>query len=344
MRILNKSIHIINYEEGTISYREIPDAFNDYVNELISHINTNASVRDYKSRSMTTQVVNDIKNIILSYEDNNQVVGELTYDIANRLLRKEVEVQGNITRLNVSIQKGSLIQALLYDESTNEHTYLLAKVEHSDFVDEVDFSFKSGYSKDKKTIWKSCFLYGVNWDSVEAVHAKIYSNTVAKYWFDDFLELDQMITDETNTLRAFKAIDETLTRNVKKQAPQDYTVIRNSVIAYFKGNDHLDYDNMINSILGEYQSDELNADGLASLKEKLMSLPESKRFDHQFNPVPSVVNARIKKVYSVNNGIEIKITDSIDNIKETIKSYEEIDGTRYIRIKTNNEETYNFFK
>lgn len=51
-----------------------------------------------------------------------------------------------------------MIQALLYDDERDKYTYLLAKVEHTDFVDDSDFSFKSGFSKDMKKLWKSCIL------------------------------------------------------------------------------------------------------------------------------------------------------------------------------------------
>ena len=57
--------------------------------------------------------------------------------------------------MDTNVQKGSLIQALLYDEDKDSSMYLLAKVEHTDFVDDTDFSFKSGFSKDTKKIWKS---------------------------------------------------------------------------------------------------------------------------------------------------------------------------------------------
>lgn len=52
--------------------------------------------------------------------------------------------------------------------------------------------------------------------------ARIYSNTVAKYWSDDFLELDEMINDESNTSKAFKAIESTLNRNIRNIAPRDH--------------------------------------------------------------------------------------------------------------------------
>ena len=98
---------------------------------------------------------------------------------------------------------------------------------------------------------------------------------------------------------------------------------------------------MVEEILGTYQPTDLSNDGLQKLKDKLTGLPENRKFDAQFNSVPSVINARIKKIYKVNNGIEIKITDSIEDIKHTIKSVEEQDGNRYLKIKTNNANLIN---
>lgn len=150
MIIANRSIHIIDYENNRILSRDIPATFDEYVGELIEHINRNDSVRDYKTRSRYTEVISGAI-AISSQKDNADVVRERTNSIANRLLVKEVEAQGHIGRLNTNVQKGSLIQALLFDEQEHKHVYLLAKVEHSTFVDDVDFSFKTGFSKDKKT-------------------------------------------------------------------------------------------------------------------------------------------------------------------------------------------------
>ena len=53
----------------------------------------------------------------------------------------------------------------------------------------------------------------------------------------------------------------------------------------------------------------------------------------------------MKKVYEVNNNIEIKIMDGIENLDEIINSCQDPQtGERFIRIKTNNDETYNSFK
>lgn len=342
MIIINRSIRIIDYESSHILTRDTPATFDNYVSELIAHINTNASVREYKTRSTATEVIGSVLQIFANKENNETVLAK-TNGIANRLLRKEIEAQGRIGRLNTNVQKGSLIQALLHNEHENTYTYLLAKVEHSGFVDDSDFTFKTGFSKDKKTIWKSC-LFDLSDPEVEEFNARIYSNTVAKYWSDDFLELDEMISDEANTLKAFKALDTTLNQNLRGIITPDHTIIRNAIISYFKNNEHIDFPMMIETVLGQYDPVDLSSEKILSLKEKMLQLPLKKNFDHQFNSVARVINARIKKVYQVNDGIQLKITDAIADLSNTILAYRDDDGTRYIKIKTNNDETFERFK
>ena len=342
MIIANRSIHIIDYENNRILSRDIPATFDEYVGELIEHINRNDSVRDYKTRSRYTEVISGAI-AISSQKDNADVVRERTNSIANRLLVKEVEAQGHIGRLNTNVQKGSLIQALLFDEQEHKHVYLLAKVEHSTFVDDVDFSFKTGFSKDKKTIWKSC-LIDLPPEESDEYYAKVYSNTSAKFWSDDFLELDEMISDETNTLKSFKAIETVLNTNLRGVATKDHTVLRNGFIAYYKGQEHIDFSEMVNYILGQYDPVDIDAAKVADIREKILQLPEKKGFDRQFNSVPKTINARIRKTYEVNDGIQLKITDAIENLNETIVAYQDENGVRYLRIKTNNESTFRRFR
>lgn len=341
MQIITKSIRVIDYDAKQIYVRATPVTFDEYVNGLIDHINENQNVREFKTRSTDTEVMVCIKHI-LKNSNNTELVSDKMDSIARRLLFKEIDAQRRVARMNTNVQKGSLIQALLLDEETSQSIYLLAKVEHSDFVDDTDFSFKSGFSKDKKTVWKSCLIEISDLEAASYT-ARIYSNTVARYWSDDFLELDEMISDETNTSKAFKAIESTLNRNIRNVAPRDHTVIRNAVISYFKGHAHFDYSTMLMDVLDGYQVTDLTGDQLESLKTKLSLLPETKHFDRQFTPVPSIISARIKKIYDVNHGIQIRITDAVQQLDETITAYRDTNGNRFIRIKTNNDLTYRQF-
>jgi hypothetical protein len=343
MKIILKTIHIIDYEIREVILRETPETFKTYVAELTSHISSNDSVRKYKTRTNSTEVIGSVL-MICSKADIADIVASKMEGIAKRLLLKEIEAQEQIARTRTNVQKGSLIQALLMDES-DSYIYLLAKVEHSDWVDDSDFSFKTGFSKDKKTIWKSCLIDLPDLNGIE-FDAKIYSNTIAKYWCDGFLEFDEMNSNESNTAYAFKAIEATLNQNFKGTSSPDHTVIRNCFIGYFKNTEHIDYPKMVNSILENYQPIDpefMTQDKIASIQKKLLEQPQKRNFDRQFSSVNSVINARIRRVYPITEGVDLKVNQGIEDLRGTIQSVEE-NGVKYIRVRATNDATYKKFQ
>ncbi len=340
MKAIYKSIYTINYEEEKVVSIRTPESFDAFVSELIDHISNNKSVRDYKTQSDSTEVIGSIKTIC-SNIDNDEPVNDKMSIIARRLLREEIKAQNKIGSTRTSVKKGSLIQALLSNE--DGYVYLLAKVEHSEWVDDADFSFKTGFSKDKKTIWKSCLFDLSNLDT-DSFIAKVYSDTKAQYWSKGFLELDEMNSDETNTVQAFKAIDSTLNSTRYGIKGPDYIMIRNGFILYMKNHDHIDFKDMVGDIIGNYLpiSEGVTKEQINELKKKLLELPEKRRFDSQFNPVSSALNARCKKVFTINDGIDLRVSRSIEDLENTIISFEE-NGAKFIKIRTNNKETYDMF-
>ena len=349
MNIIQNSIRIINYEEQKITTMETPNSFDIYVAELINHVSNNKSVREYKTRSNSTEVIGCILSICANSSDE-QLVAKKMDIIANRLLLKEIEAQKIIRRTDTTVQKGSLIQALLFDDVKGKYVYLLSKVEHTEWVDDSDFSFKTGFSKEKKTMWKSCMFDLENLAAAE-FYANIYSDTNAQYWSNKFLELDEVTSDESNTKKAFQAIEATLGRGFRGIVVPDHTIIRNHFIGYLKNNTHIDYPTMVNSILQNYQpvNMDLRTEDFENLKTrienircKLLEQPEKKNFDSQFNAVNSAIDGRIKKVYHINDGIDLRISKDIDDLSNTINSVEE-NGVRYIKIRTTNIDTFKRF-
>lgn len=342
MQICQKSIRIIDYETQRILTRDTPEQFDTYITELIEHIRSNTSVREYKTRSNVTEVIGSVLALCANQTDSDFVISKMN-GIANRLLLKEVSAQERIARTSTNVQKGSLIQALLLDEDTETYTYLLAKVEHTEWVDDSDFSFKTGFSKDKKTIWKSC-LFDLSDTGAAEFHAKIYLNTGAKYWSDNFLELDEMNDDESNTTRAFKAIDVTLNQNFRGISSPDHTIIRNAFISYLKNNDLIDYPTMVDAVLGNYTpvDETIETEKIQAIRERLLEQPENRNFDRQFTAVNSAINARVRKVYNLNDGIDLRVSKSIDDLAGTIQAVDE-DGVHFIKVRTNNIATYNRF-
>lgn len=342
MEIVVNDIKIINLENNKIDERPVPETFSAYIKNIIYYLKDNRSVREYKTKSLNTEVIRCILDIIRNQLDNDKMQEDMNV-IARRLLEKEREAQQCVAHMDVTVQRGSLIQALLYDEDHDSYNYLLAKVEHTDFVDDSDYSFKTGFSKDKGSLWKSC-IFQINDLESEEFFAEVFINNSAKYWHEDFLELIQQKSDEYNTRTAFKAIDVVLNRNVKNTAPKDHMVIRNALIAYFKSHNLIDYNTMIEEIIGKYNPVELGLDNKILLIEKLKQQPERKKFDYQFNVIPTEINAKLKGVvYDVYSGVQIKIIDAINNLDDTIKAFRDENGNQFIQIRTDNEDTFKRF-
>lgn len=345
MQIVQKSIHLIDYNNNQVIFRETPDTFDEFVNELISHIRDNESVREYKTRSNSNEVIASILTICSRLEDPETIQMKIE-GIARRLLLKESEAQERISRTNTNVQKGSLVQALLWDENSSKFVYLLAKVQHTEWVDDADFLFKTGFSKDKKSIWKSC-LIDIPDVTDNEFHAKIYSDTVARYWWSEFLEFNEMNSDESNTFKAFKAIATTLNIKFRGRSSPDHIILHNAFINHLKTTEQVDYVEMVNSVLSDnYQPadpDFTTPEKIQDIKTTLLEQPRIKNFDRQFIAVNSAINARIRKVYPLTDEISLKIHGSITNIRETIQSIEE-DGVRYIRVKVTKDETYDRFR
>ena len=340
MRIITQAIRVIDYEGGQILAREIMPEFGNYIQQLITHIQTNVSVREYRTQSANTEVIRAIVDIV-KHQSVEEVVSQNVDVIAGRLLQKESGVQEQIGPMGVRVQKGSLILALIEKEENT--IFLLAKVEHTDFFDDIDYSIKTGFSKDEKKIWKTC-LFEMDDISALQFQAKVYSNTAAKYWWHDFLELQELQSDEVNTKRAFQAVENTLKKSLKKTAPYDYTVILNAMYTYFNSVDQFDFEEMTQQTLKNYKPNDMTLEKKEELLQEFCELPEKRNFDHRFRSVPATIITRMRKTYDVYHNIQIKVLGEVEGLNDVIQSYEAEDGNRYLRIKVNDDMTFRAFE
>ena len=340
MKVITQAIRVIDYENDKVLTRNIMPNFSEYIEQLICYIDGNTSVREYRTQSKNTEIISEVLEIV-QHQNEPDLVTHNVDMIAARLLRKEKETNERIAQLNTNVQKGSLILALLEDEG--RISFLLAKVEHTDFFDDTDYSIKSGFSKDTKKIWKTC-IFEIDDIRASEFYARVYSNTVAKYWWHDFLDLEELQSDETNTKIAFRAIETTLSRDLKKAAPHDHMVIRNAMYLYFNSVEHFDYKEMLDKTISNYTPDDMTEEIKNNLIRKLETLPQEKGFDHQFTPVPLVIKSKMKKTYEVYNGIQIRIPGGMEGLEDIICAKQESDGKRYLKIRVNDDNTYQIFK
>lgn len=352
MNILSQAFFLINYEQKQIQKIMPEGDFNVFLRKTIDDINQNDSVKLYKVRSDGTEVINNAKIILEKYNDEkdtnkDSVIESCFENIAKRLLRKEIDIQEKISQMGISVQKGSLIETLLFNPTDNEYYLLLAKVEHNIYYDDESFYMRSGYSVKNNKLWKSA-LIKLNFDDNNEIliqEIKVFLDYNVKYWTDSFLEIDPMNEDDRNTIQVLKGVESALNRNIKNDYPKDYTILRNAVICHLKSNTWFDYNDMMNTIFESYNPTEMEIEEYEKFKDKVRRIPSILKFDTQFSINHDLIKSKIKKIYQVNNDIELKINSGIENINDIIKAYEdEKTGERYIYIKTNNEITYNSFK
>lgn len=340
MKVITQAVRVIDYENNKVLNREIMPNFSEYIEQMIAYINSNTSVREYKTRPQNAEVIREVLEIVRQQDDAEVVMHNVDM-IAARLLRKEKEANERIAQLDTNVQKGSLVLALIEDEG---HTsFLLAKVEHTDFFDDADYSVKSGFSKDTKKIWKTC-LFEIDDINAAEIFARIYSNTVAKYWWHEFLELEELQSDETNTKKAFRSLETALSRNLKRVAPHDHMIIRNAMYLYFNSVEHFDYEEMLDRTVRNYIPDDMTQEVKNNLLKKLEVLPREKGFDLQFCPVSTAIKSKMRKTYDVYNGIQIRILEGMEELKDVICAQQDEDGKKYLKIRVNDEDTYRIFQ
>jgi len=347
MEIIFKAYHGIDVENKQIEQRDITEDFNKIIQEMLSKIMNNPSVKRYKTETERAVIASIIKDVTYAAEDKQEGGYEQYADeIATRLLKVEVRVQQRMEHLN-GVQKGSLIQALVKSES-GQYKYLIAKVEHTNYVDEVELVLKGGFNPEENKIWKTCiFSCEKNDDGFDVSEAKIFLNHMAVYWTDDFLDLVEMKSDEKNTKDAWKSIETVLKNELKKYATSDYFVLRNAVINYFRRPKNIDYYEMLDNIFSDYHPIDIDAKKVQEIKVKLERLPNEKNFDSNFISKPKEVKARIKSVHKVNNDIDVIIRAGIneepDNFKDVIYIQREKDGSSWLVINATDPDTLKAF-
>lgn len=106
MEIVNQTIRIIDYENNKVYKRDTPNEFSEYISQLVAFLNNNTSIREYHTRSVNTEVISCVLNIIKN-QINEEIMINNIDSIANRLLIKEHSAQSAVAHMT-NVQKGSL--------------------------------------------------------------------------------------------------------------------------------------------------------------------------------------------------------------------------------------------
>lgn len=329
--------HDIDLDNNIAEAKEVNEGdLQVYISELIKSIVKREDNRFFTIKRESTEVVASLSKAI----SGEKSFSEISNIIAERLLGIEKNADEKYKHLN-GIKPGSLVQAYL--SCNEEKFYLIAKIEHNAFIDQNDLLKHIGLPFEKQAL-KMCFIKYSEEDEILEIVLDDTNPKISQYWWEDFLELKELNSNEKNTQNAFKVLDHQLKNQIMKKAPKDYTVLRNSLVGYFKSQEYFSYETMINTVFGNYSPQDPDALNIENFKAGLSELPEKKKFDRKFEIVPRAINARIKSIVPITESIDLTIKDSIHNIEETITSQKEDNGDMFIIVKTDSIEAYNKFK
>ena len=329
------SLHQLDVSSNNIDKIDIDfekETIKKYVDVLIDEILENPNKRLFKFKNGNTEVKNSIPSII----SNSLEIEKTLLNNAKRLLEKEVSADIKIQKLGVKVQRGSLLQ--IHFKQGDFDNLLICKVEHDEIINEKSFEINRGLNT-KKKVFKAFLYFLANEIRNEEIYLNDKNNS--KYWWDDFLELEQINTDDANTEISLDKIVKIIDREKnKEELTLDGTLLRNSIVGYFKTSKEFNFTD-IYDIVNNYTpfNPKFPITGVIS---KLDKLKNDKSFDNQFSIVQKKVDKRIVNTIPLGKGLYLKIDRHVPNLREIIKPYKGVDGKSGITIIS--DQAYNIIK
>lgn len=320
------SLHPIDLNEPkteSVDFSDKRKTVTAYVEELVASILNRDTNRGFRFKSKATEVCVSVNAI--ATEDDHQ---DSPQTIANRLLSIEKAVQKRYQQIT-DILKGSLVQTSL--TAGGQKYVLLTKLDHHAFLDEEDFTKRTGLPYEKRVL-KGCLIPIESSGNFGEVRVYDTNARIAQYWWSDFLELEEIRSDVANTKLAFNAVDQFLAREVGKKCKGDYNILRNDLVSYFHTRQGFQYTELVETLFGNYSP---SVDGIdpTGLKNDAASLPKKNKFDQQFNIESSAVKARYKKIVKLQQNLELHMNAEVPDLGHVVQAYEE-DGIKGIKIRT----------
>ncbi len=331
METLSTTLHKIDTENNECVKYPIDPQKEDlqiYIKKLITGVAGGSQYKEFYFERETTEVYACIQ---LAFQ--KQSLSDIGDTIALRLLAQEVSVEeeyfDRLSKDGSLIRKGSFLQVLLNDDGILK--YLCVKLDHQEFLDGEDFTRRLGLAYSRQ-VYKVCIVSVDN--DFKSTNVSVCDNNkrIATYWWKSFLELTEKRTDEINTERASSKVISKLGK-LKNIAPMDYTCLRNTVISEFRKKDAvMNYSEFIERVFEHYEPQEEEAKKkMPELISALKKLPEQFKFDTQFNLVPKMVKARIRK-FQLSGEIDLITKDGIEQFDEKIWAAENPDGKKLVMI------------
>lgn len=319
----------------TIEAIDAQENIKQYIMDMLTKISENIGEREYIFKNGEETMKTYLNNFILG-ENRDGIVR----NIANRLLIKEQDAQTKYANIT-EIQRGIMLVAFC-QMTDREHKIIISKADYSEFLEEASGIKKNGLPI-KKKIFKS-FIANVTivgntfkWGKIATFDV---NSSQAKYWYNDFLDLEAKLNDETNTKKAFDEINARVLTPIKKESKDDYWCLYNSTLRYMRSEGEFDIEYYAKVIIGQYNPINPNVK-INELCQKALLLPGKRNFDKKFTKVPKVIKKKLKTIVPLTEDISLSIADNENpDMKNIIKPYDDDEGNKYIMVKSNEGYSY----
>lgn len=329
----------IDHDNNNVVVESIDEQENikQYVMDMLATISENVGEREYIFKDGEETMKTYLNSFI--NEDNKD---ETTLNIAKRLLSKEKDAQLKYAHIT-QIQKGIML-ASLCKMTDRDYKVIIAKADYSEFLEEASGEKRNGLPT-KKKIFKSFIANVTIVDGVYSISKMVtfdVNSSQAKYWYNDFLDLEAKLDDEANTKKAFDEINARVLTPIKKESKDDYWCLYNATLSYMRSEGEFDIEYYANEILGKYTPKNPNVK-IKDLSKKALELPEKRNFDKKFTKVPKAINKKIKAIIPLTEDISLSVADNSNpSLKNVIKPHEDEEGCKYIMVKS--DEGYSYAK
>lgn len=297
------------------------DTIIEYINNLVNEIIENPNKRIHRFKEGETQVKSSIRKLVLDDLDIDSII----LFNAKRLLEKEQKADNLLKQknLDVNIQKGSLLHLHFIQDDISK--VLICKVEYDEILNEFTFDKNSGLNT-KKKVFKAFLMY------IDTGNIYLNDKNNSKYWWDDFLELEQINDDDKNTEKSLNEIDKILMPHRVKHFA-DYIVIRNTLIGHYRTRDNFNFSDMLEEVFTNYHPIEADFPK-DKIINKISALPIKKGFDTQFIIVKKKINKKIQNKIRLANNLYLSIDDYVEELKNIIEPFEDEEGNKFVKIKS----------
>mgnify|MGYP000237787817 FL=1 len=199
MNILFSSIQNIDIDGEKIELRDKVNDFDDVLSTMLRKIDLEENVKKCREKNNSTKVYKEVYQSCKLLEDGKLDESEFNKssgEIAQKLLEVEIDIQAQLKAMGNDIQRGAILQAIVYNDIQDVYEYYIAKLEHSEFYIEENFIKTNGFQSGKAKVYKSCKFILNNIEGIEFQSAEVYLNHKASYWIEKFLELEEINNDE----------------------------------------------------------------------------------------------------------------------------------------------------